>query len=105
MMLEAKRYVHRGRRGAVGYEVTWFRLNFDNQLVQASQAGGASSQLTNAGKTLKEGVEVGGDIDLGGGFSVGGNYTRLPTARLQSMRIVAAQTAGATGCRTPPRIC
>jgi hypothetical protein len=71
----------------------------DNQLVQASQAGGASSQLTNAGKTLNEGVEVGDDIDLGGGFSVGGNYTWLPTARLQSTRIIGG--ADRRGNRLP----
>jgi len=78
----------RGRQGVVAYEITWFRLDFANQLVQASQAGGASSQLTNAGESLNEGLEVGGDIDLGGGFSIGGNYTWLPTARLESTRII-----------------
>lgn len=70
------------------YEVTFFRLDFDNQLVQASQSGGAGTQLGNAGETLNQGIELGGDWIIGGGFSLAGNYTFLDDAKLTSTRII-----------------
>lgn len=79
----------RGKWSRGQYELTAFRLDFQNQLVSQTESGGAGSQQTNAGATLNQGVELGGDLGLGGGFSVGGNYTWLPVAKLDSVRVIA----------------
>lgn len=39
-------------------EATWFRMDFDNQIIPASLAGGSGSTLTSAGETLHEGFEA-----------------------------------------------
>ena len=44
---------HRGVQG----EVTWFRLDFQNQIIPAAQSGGATTTLVNAGETLNQGLE------------------------------------------------
>lgn len=78
----------RGRLPHVSYEITGFRYDFSNQIVQASQAGGATSELTNAGQTLNEGFEVGVDFELPWGFGLDVNWTHVATARLDSTRIL-----------------
>jgi Fe(3+) dicitrate transport protein len=40
-----------------------FRLDYENQIVPASLAGGVGAALTNGGETLHQGVEVGADGD------------------------------------------
>jgi Fe(3+) dicitrate transport protein len=51
-----------GVRGALGRGVSadlaWFRMDFDNQVVPSSVAGGSGSTLTSAGKTLHQGIEA-----------------------------------------------
>lgn len=51
-----------GLRGSLGQGVSvdlaWFRMNFDNQIVPTSVAGGVGATLTSAGKTLHQGLEV-----------------------------------------------
>lgn len=78
----------RGTLPFLSYEITGFRYDFTNQIVQASQAGGATSELTNAGKTLNEGVELGVDFKLPWGFGLDVNWTHVATARLDSTRIL-----------------
>ncbi|WP_305042143.1 TonB-dependent receptor family protein [Geoalkalibacter sp.] len=78
----------RGRLPRLSYEVTAFRYDFSNQIIQASQAGGATSELTNAGKTINQGFEVGIGADLGWGFGLDANWTHVPTAKLDSTRIL-----------------
>lgn len=78
----------RGRTENANYEVAFFRLDFENQIVQATESGGAGTQSTNAGKTLNQGIELSGDIYLGDGFSFTGNYTYLESAKLASTRII-----------------
>lgn len=90
--LDAERSINYelGLRGALSsarYEVTLFRLDFSNQLVQASQAGGASSQLTNAGETLHQGVETALMLPLTDKLQLDANWTWLPTAKLDSTYI------------------
>ncbi|MDY0122001.1 MAG: TonB-dependent receptor, partial [Sulfurimonas sp.] len=71
----------RGTLQNAHYEATYFRLDFANQIAQDSLSGG---QLTNAGETLNQGLELSGDIDLGKGFALAGNYTYLETAEIKS---------------------
>jgi Fe(3+) dicitrate transport protein len=73
-------------------DATFFRMDFSNQIVPSSVAGGAGAVLTNAGETLHQGVEVGGrwtKRSLGGsrhGMALYGAYTHLPTARYEGVR-------------------
>jgi Fe(3+) dicitrate transport protein len=72
-------------------DLTFFLLDFENQIVPASVAGGGAT-LTNAGETLHRGLELGfnGDflrmngMDQGLALSVA--YTWLPTARFEGTR-------------------
>lgn len=42
---------------AVRGELTFFRLDFDNQIIPGAQSGGAVTTLVNAGQTLSQGLE------------------------------------------------
>lgn len=95
--LEAERSVNteigvRGKTGQVEYEVAAFNMDFSNQIVAATQSGGAAGAgtfpNTNAGKTKHQGIELGAGMPLGGGFSVESNVTWVPTAELASTRII-----------------
>lgn len=46
-----------GSHRAFSGEVTFFRLDFENQIIPAAQSGGATTTLVNAGETLHQGVE------------------------------------------------
>jgi len=47
----------RGSAGMLRYEATIFRMNFDNQIIPANS--NSQFQVTNGGKTLHQGFEVG----------------------------------------------
>jgi Fe(3+) dicitrate transport protein len=78
---------------ALALDATWFRLDYQNQIVPASLAGGVGAMLTNGGQTLHEGLELGASGDwrrLAG--SAHGIYTRaaftwLPVARFSGTRM------------------
>jgi len=53
-------------RSGLYAEATLFRLDFENQIVPASVAGGTGAALTSAGETLQEGLEVAGNIESTG---------------------------------------
>jgi Fe(3+) dicitrate transport protein len=46
-------------RAGLDLEATLFRMDFSNQIVPASVAGGSGAALTSAGKTLHQGFELG----------------------------------------------
>jgi Fe(3+) dicitrate transport protein len=50
-------------RPGVGVDATFFRMDYENQIVPASLAGGIGATLTNGGATLHQGVEVRAQID------------------------------------------
>ncbi len=56
-----------GVRAVVGrgldLEATAFRLDFENQIVPASVAGGSGATATSAGRTLHQGLEVAARVD------------------------------------------
>jgi Fe(3+) dicitrate transport protein len=78
--------------GALRAEAAFFRMDFENQIVPASVAGGLGATLTNAGQTLHQGLELSGQYDwrnaLGSphGFYLRGAYTFLPVARFAGAR-------------------
>jgi Fe(3+) dicitrate transport protein len=48
----------------MGFEFTLFEMDFDNQVVSQSVAGGTGATLTNAGRTKHKGLEFATKIDL-----------------------------------------
>ncbi len=76
-------------------EATYFRLDFVNQIVPASVAGGLGATLTNAGRTLHEGGEAAARwtgrtvLSNRGGLSLRAAYTWLPVARYGGVRFSA----------------
>jgi len=86
-------------------EATYFRMDFSNQIVAASVAGGSGATLTNGGQTLQQGGEF--DLRLGTGELLGTKhnfylitaYTWLPTARFEGTRF--SGTTSVSGNRIP----
>ncbi len=80
-------------------DATLFRLDFENQVVPASVAGGVGATLTSAGRTLHQGAE----LDLHGEFGSRGGVTPfvqlattwVPIARYEGTRFAYIGTAGA----------
>ncbi|MGQ9897245.1 MAG: TonB-dependent receptor plug domain-containing protein [Acidobacteriota bacterium] len=46
-------------------DASYFRMNFSNQIIPASLAGGVGATLTNGGKTFHQGLELSGRVDSG----------------------------------------
>ena len=73
-------------------DATLFRMDYENQIVPASLAGGVGSAFTNGGETLHQGVEVTGRVDSGAIFSSPHNlylrtaYTNLAIAKFTGTR-------------------
>ncbi len=82
-------------------EATGFHMDFENQIIPASLAGGSGSTLTSAGETVHRGLEFGGRLStapwLGGRHDVyiQAAWTWLPTARFAGERDVFVGTGGA----------
>ncbi|MCK6526520.1 TonB-dependent receptor [Myxococcota bacterium] len=62
-------------------EATGFVIDFQNEIIAASDAGGATSELVNGGQTFHAGVEAGAEVHLGEALGIptridlGGQYT------------------------------
>lgn len=52
-------------RNGFNAEATFYVLDFENQIIPASQSGGATSTLINAGETLHRGIELQAGFDFG----------------------------------------
>jgi Fe(3+) dicitrate transport protein len=50
-------------RDGMSLEATLFRMDFENQIVPASVAGGSGATLTSAGETLQQGLEFAGQFE------------------------------------------
>lgn len=79
-------------RPGVRLDATLFRIDYENQVVPASLAGGVGATLTNGGETLHQGIEVGGRLDTGELLDSRHNlyfraaFTYLPTASFRGVR-------------------
>ncbi|MDZ7637616.1 MAG: TonB-dependent receptor [Bryobacterales bacterium] len=91
-------------------EGTFFRMDFANQLVAASVAGGVGATLTNGGETMHQGGELSGEYtwdSLGGSgqsLTLRSAYTWIPVARYEGLRFSNIGGFGAvpiTGNRLP----
>ncbi len=91
-------------------DATWFRMDYENQVVPASVAGGLGATLTNGGETLHEGFELGAQLDFDEAFAAPLDlfarvaYTFLPTAEFQGERfstIPGSTSVSVEGNRLP----
>ncbi len=91
-------------------DATWFRMDYENQVVPASVAGGHGATLTNGGETLHQGFELGAKLDFGEAFSSPLDlfarvaYTLIPTAEFQGGRfstVAGSTTVSVDGNRLP----
>jgi Fe(3+) dicitrate transport protein len=87
---------------ATKLELTWFRIDFDNQVVEGGLAG-SGQRFVNAGRTLHGGVELAATSNLAALFPaghepyVGAGLLHLATARFRSDR--ASTIDGQTSVR------
>ena len=98
------------RVAGVQSTVTVFRMDYENQIVPASVAGGIGATLTNGGETLQQGAEGGIDAEwraIGGsrhGLYAKAAVTWLPIARFEGVRtsvISGFTTTSVVGRRLP----
>ncbi|MCA1639195.1 MAG: TonB-dependent receptor plug domain-containing protein [Acidobacteria bacterium] len=91
-------------------ESTFFRTDYENQIVPASVAGGIGATVTNGGRTLHQGLEFAGQIDSANLFNTNYNvyfrtaYTYLGTAEFRGDRfssISGFTKISVTGNRLP----
>jgi Fe(3+) dicitrate transport protein len=84
----------------VRLDATVFRMDFENQIVPASVAGGTGATLTSAGRTLHQGLELLARLDLGTLTRSANNlfleaaWTWLPTASYEGERYAFVGTGG-----------
>ena len=94
----------------VQLDATFFRMDYENQIVPASLAGGAGAVLTNGGETLHQGFEMSARVDTGTLRRSPNNiyfrtaYTFVPVAEFTGTRfssISGFQNVSVTGNRLP----
>lgn len=94
----------------VRVEATLFRMDYENQVVPASIAGGVGAALTNGGRTLHQGFEFTGRVDTGAimksphNFYFRAAYTFLPVAEFEGTRLSSIggfTNVSVTGNRLP----
>ncbi len=93
--------VRHGNGDGIKVEAAWFRLDFDNQIVPASVAGGAGATLTSAGETLHQGLEVLLGYDRDASFKRG---TVNPFARMAWTWVSDAEYTGTRFSSITPNV-
>lgn len=85
----------------VQLDAALFRLDYENQIVPASLAGGEGATLTNGGETLQQGVEIGANADWRRLRSTPhGVYSRTAFTWLPVVRFVGMRTSNVAGFAT-----
>lgn len=74
----------RGQQDAVRYELTAFRMDFDNQIIPANS--NPNFQTTNGGKTYNQGLEGAVSLEFENGFDVFANLTWIANAEFKGDR-------------------
>lgn len=89
-------------RAGTSFDATYFRMDFENQIIPASLAGGVGATLTSAGRTRHEGLEVSGRTEwraIAGSrhtLSLRAAYTWLPRAEFDGARFSGVSGFGST---------
>jgi Fe(3+) dicitrate transport protein len=95
---------------ALRLDASYFRMDYENQIIPASLAGGVGATLTNGGATLHQGSEFSGRFDLGTllssrhNFYLRTSYTWIPTAEFLGTRfsnVSGFSDVSITGNRLP----
>ncbi len=95
---------------ALRVEATFFRMDYENQIVPASLAGGIGSTFTNGGATLHQGIELSTVFDTATllrrrySFYFRTAYTFLPVADFRGVRFSSVPgftSTSVTGNRLP----
>lgn len=95
---------------ALRMEATFFRMDYENQIVPASLAGGVGSTFTNGGETLHQGLEISGGFNTAAivkrryNFYLRGALTFLPVADFKGIRFSSVpgfSKASVSGNRLP----
>lgn len=74
----------RGQQDIFKYELTAFRMDFDNQIIPANS--NSDFQTTNGGKTFNQGLESAISVELENGFDVFANVTWVADAQFKGDR-------------------
>ena len=74
----------RGSQDQLSYELTAFRMDFDNQIIPANS--NSNFQSTNGGKTLHQGLEGAVNYAFGNGIDLFANLTWLANAEFKGDR-------------------
>ena len=86
----------------IAVDLTWFRMDFDNQIVPSSVAGGSGATLTSAGETLHQGFEAslrGSLADMG--LMTGNDfYFRAALTHVAEASYVGTRFSGVSGNST-----
>lgn len=77
----------RGAQDQLSYELTVFRMDFDNQIVPANS--NTNFQTTNGGETLHQGLEAAVGYDFDNGLDVFANATWIADAEFSGDRFAA----------------
>jgi Fe(3+) dicitrate transport protein len=97
-------------RPGVQFDAAFFRMDYENQIIPASLAGGLGATLTNGGETLHQGVEGTLRLDSAGLWNTAHNLfvrsavTLVPIARFEGVRFSNVSGFGGvsvTGNRLP----
>ncbi|HET9385231.1 MAG TPA: TonB-dependent receptor [Gemmatimonadales bacterium] len=86
--------------GGLSVEATAFAMDFANQIIPASVAGGTGATLTSAGETMHQGIELALDASTRGQWgwrhdlSLTVAYTWLPLAEFRGERFAFIGTGG-----------
>jgi Fe(3+) dicitrate transport protein len=93
---------------ALRLDATFFRMDYENQIVPASLAGGIGSVFTNGGQTLHQGIEFVGALDTAPvlrrryNIYLRGAYTFLPIVEFRGVRFsTITPTISVSGNRLP----
>ena len=88
---------------AVSMDVSWFRTNYENQIVAASIAGGVGSVFTNGGRTSHQGLEISGRFDSIRMFDFGHNiFISVNYANLWDAKFVGRRFSSVSGFASIP---
>jgi Fe(3+) dicitrate transport protein len=97
-------------RPGLRVDATFFRMDYENQVVPASIAGGVGATFTNGGETLHQGLELTSRVDTGTLAGSSHNvyarvaYTWVPIARFEGRRfsnIAGSTDVSVSGNRLP----
>ena len=85
-------------RAGVQIEATIFRMDYENQVVPASVAGGVGATLTNAGETLHQGAEIGARFDTAAALGTSYNaYATVGYTFVDQAKFVGRRFSGVPG--------